>query len=439
MGQHMAGHRDQSEAAHNRGVYVSFHMVRLEDAMNLADGTENPVYTMFGEPNKDKYKYACYLDMLQVDVDIIDRDFRAPGIPQGVSMRKGEFPAGKSLTASIKAAIADRMGLQDNGTFKTDRNSSPEPHRTAGAKRRRKKSPTTARGDDTGPARTGEEPSKRQRGQDDTTTSGAGYGEAPPDGASPPPGGDAEAGAQGPDGGSETPAQPEPAAAPPPTRGEAYQGLGIKVGATLGEAKKAYKRLALVRHPDKNGGTQKATEEFKRLRQWWDLVEQLLTRNTSESDTDDTGQESGDGEEWYEATDLESAIRIVYPRVGSGPVQISEWAWTYAWESTSDDEDAPGELIDLLMAVLQTKIEQSDPDNSDILYAGPSQSWGMLRDSDAQTRASIKKGQLKAFTAIPVKMEGGPWSVVIICNKSKRYERKRWRSNNAQDSRHKQR
>ena len=44
-----------------------------------------------------------------------------------------------------------------------------------------------------------------------------------------------------------------------------YEELGIKPSATEADVRAAYKKLALVHHPDRNGGVQ--SDEFLRLKQ----------------------------------------------------------------------------------------------------------------------------------------------------------------------------
>jgi preprotein translocase subunit Sec63 len=45
--------------------------------------------------------------------------------------------------------------------------------------------------------------------------------------------------------------------------GNYYKILELKQNCTHTEIRRAYKRLALVHHPDKNGGDKKAEERFK--------------------------------------------------------------------------------------------------------------------------------------------------------------------------------
>ncbi len=51
-----------------------------------------------------------------------------------------------------------------------------------------------------------------------------------------------------------------------------YKILGVKPDATLDEIKKAYRRLALQYHPDKNPGDKKAEEKFKDIAEAYDVL-----------------------------------------------------------------------------------------------------------------------------------------------------------------------
>ena len=46
-----------------------------------------------------------------------------------------------------------------------------------------------------------------------------------------------------------------------------YEVLGVAQGATGEEIKKAYRKLAIVHHPDKNPGDEEAAERFKEIQE----------------------------------------------------------------------------------------------------------------------------------------------------------------------------
>lgn len=54
----------------------------------------------------------------------------------------------------------------------------------------------------------------------------------------------------------------------------AYQLLGLEQGpaATEADIKKAYRKLALVKHPDKNPDNPRAADEFQELQKAYDLL-----------------------------------------------------------------------------------------------------------------------------------------------------------------------
>ncbi len=51
-----------------------------------------------------------------------------------------------------------------------------------------------------------------------------------------------------------------------------YKILGVKANASLDEIKKAYRKLAMLYHPDKNQGDRKAEEKFKEIAEAYDVL-----------------------------------------------------------------------------------------------------------------------------------------------------------------------
>lgn len=75
-----------------------------------------------------------------------------------------------------------------------------------------------------------------------------------------------------------------------------YQILGISRNATLDEIKKAYRKIAMQYHPDKNPGDERAEERFKEASMAYQaLIELGLQHSADESSRTDTGSTGGRG------------------------------------------------------------------------------------------------------------------------------------------------
>ena len=75
-----------------------------------------------------------------------------------------------------------------------------------------------------------------------------------------------------------------------------YQILGVSRNATLDEIKKAYRKIAMQYHPDKNPGDERAEERFKEASMAYQaLIELGPQHSTDESSRTDTGSPGGGG------------------------------------------------------------------------------------------------------------------------------------------------
>ena len=80
----------------------------------------------------------------------------------------------------------------------------------------------------------------------------------------------------------------------PPAKNDYYEVLGVKREATAEEIKKAYRKLAVQFHPDKNPGDKITEDKFKRVTAAFDILGDKEKRAKY-----DAGQIDGDGNEQY--------------------------------------------------------------------------------------------------------------------------------------------
>jgi molecular chaperone DnaJ len=62
------------------------------------------------------------------------------------------------------------------------------------------------------------------------------------------------------------------------TQKDPYSVLGVSKNATQDEVKKAYRKLAMQYHPDKNKGDKKAEEKFKELSAAYEIIGDVKKR-----------------------------------------------------------------------------------------------------------------------------------------------------------------
>ena len=98
---------------------------------------------------------------------------------------------------------------------------------------------------------------------------------------------------------------------------EYYATLGVEKSASEDELKKAYRRLAMQYHPDKNGGAKDAEEKFKEITEAYDVLRDPQKRAAYDR-YGEAGLRGGGGHAGYQHVDLSEALNIFMRDFGFG-------------------------------------------------------------------------------------------------------------------------
>jgi molecular chaperone DnaJ len=96
-----------------------------------------------------------------------------------------------------------------------------------------------------------------------------------------------------------------------------YATLGVEKSATEDELKKAYRRLAMQYHPDKNDGAKEAEEKFKEITEAYDVLRDPQKRAAYDR-YGEAGLRGGGGGGGYQHVDLSEALNIFMRDFGFG-------------------------------------------------------------------------------------------------------------------------
>jgi len=96
-----------------------------------------------------------------------------------------------------------------------------------------------------------------------------------------------------------------------------YEIMGLKPEATQEEIKKAYRKLALAKHPDKNPGDQEAVDNFQRLQKAYQVLSDPKKRERYDQWGDD-GTDTFNSKEWMNAYEY---YRTLHPEIAKDDVE----------------------------------------------------------------------------------------------------------------------
>src|SRR5438128_5196861 len=89
-----------------------------------------------------------------------------------------------------------------------------------------------------------------------------------------------------------------------------YGVLGVDRGASDDDIKKAYRKLAMQYHPDRNNGAKEAEEKFKQITEAYDVLRDPQKRAAYDRYGDAAFQRGGTGAGGFHHVDLSEALNI---------------------------------------------------------------------------------------------------------------------------------
>src|SRR5437868_7515627 len=95
-----------------------------------------------------------------------------------------------------------------------------------------------------------------------------------------------------------------------------YKTLGVESGASDEDIKKAYRKLAMVYHPDRNNGSKEAEEKFKQITEAYDVLRDPNKRAAYDR-YGEAGLRGGGGGGFHHV-DLSEALGIFMRDFGGG-------------------------------------------------------------------------------------------------------------------------